>query len=73
MTHGWPGSVLEFHLAAIVQNLKMLAGRLFRPTDRASLRIDCVASVQVVRWVHGPRPVGEDQKRSDLPVLTEPN
>ncbi len=44
---GLSGARDEFHLAAIVQNLKTLALRLIRSPPRIRLRVSCVASVQV--------------------------
>ena len=60
---GLSGARDEFHLAAIVQNLKTLALRLIRPPPRACLRVSCVASVGGVS-VEADARTGEAKARS---------
>ena len=63
---GLSGARDEFHLAAIVQNLKTLALRLIRPPPPARLRVSCVASVCVAS-ASRPTPAGARPKSPDQP------
>ena len=51
---GLTGARDEFHLAAIVQNLKTMALRLGRPLNRWSMRVDCVKGLAARLWCCSP-------------------